>query len=167
MQSLFTAYQLPRQFYYRHAQGLDMQFKWSWSIIGFSLITIIECPSESFLESISATSRGRKRGSEAGSDLQSQSWALPLAHALLLVPMGTSGIQLCFQGCAGSRACAAISTYSHRLHPYGCETLEDRQIHSLPCHQHQRHAQQPASPLAPSAVNHASLEPDPPGEITL
>lgn len=55
------------------------------------------------------------------------------------------------------------------LYPYGCETLEDGQIHSLPMSSKPelRPVRPAASPLAPSVVNHASVELDSSREITL
>lgn len=77
--------------------GIGNAVKWSWSVIDFSLITIIECPSKQLSRKHFCNYHRQEEGLldsrevRQGVTCKTQSWSLPFAHPLLFVPMGHLG----------------------------------------------------------------------------
>lgn len=151
-----------------------MQFTWSQSVIHFSLITITDRPPKqlsrkhfcSYLRQEEGLlgSRRAEPGEMQDPELVSVCCSVPP-----LCPRDASGIWLCFQHCwQPSLRCHPDVFYTHyvlmdaKLWKSGADSLPacvitTRATPTRPA----------ASPLAPAGVNHASLEPDSSGEITL
>lgn len=162
--------------YHGHFQGLGMQFMWSWRVIHFSLITVTDCPpkylSRKHFGSYHMHEEGLLDSRRAGEGrCKTQSWCLPFAQPLLFyAPRTPPRFRSASRAAAGSRDCAVITTYFiHIMSLWMWNSGRLGQIHSLPMSsKRELHPVRPAaSPLAPAGVNHASVEPDSSGEITL
>lgn len=137
-----------------------MQFVWSQSIIHFSLITVTEYPPKYLSRKHFCSYYRHKEASR-----QQKSWVSVLCSA----PICSHGTPWRLRS-ASSGGCAAIGTHSiHTMFFWTGNSGRLGQIHSL--RMSSKAELQPgrpaASPLAPAGVNHASVEPDSSGEITL